>query len=278
MTGTTNPETIPTRRILHRWTEVVLWEGSAATVRDALHAALASGADLRGADLRDANLRGANLGDANLRGANLRGANLGDANLGGANLGDANLRGADLRDANLRGANLGDANLRGANLRGANLGDANLGGANLRGADLGDANLGDANLRGADLRGADLGDANLAYFRDDFWAVLSAAPAEVPALIAALREGRVEGSTYEGACACLVGTIANARGCEYSHVTDLAPNSWRPAEQWFLGIHTGDTPETNAWSARAVAWAETWLTRMQSAFGAAPASDPEAQG
>ena len=112
----------------------ILWEGEAGSIKEAVYAALRSGANLRGANLRGAdlvganlvgaNLRGANLGDANLRGANLRGANLRGADLVGANLRDADLRGANLRDANLRGANLGDANLRGANLRDANLRDA----------------------------------------------------------------------------------------------------------------------------------------------------------
>jgi hypothetical protein len=43
--------------------------------------------------------------------------------------------------------------------------------------------------------------------------VLSAAPAEVPTLLAKVRAGEVDGSVYEGVCACLLGTIANARGC-----------------------------------------------------------------
>ena len=125
--------------ILQRWTGAVLWEGPAGSIRDAVIAALASGAnlsdaDLSDADLRGAYLRGANLRGAYLRGAYLRGANLRGANLRGANLGDANLRGAYLSDADLRGANLSDAYLRGANLRGAYLRGANLGDANLRGA------------------------------------------------------------------------------------------------------------------------------------------------
>src|SRR5688572_12957368 len=88
-----------TRQILNRWNNSVLWVGEAETVRDAIHAALKAGADLRGADLRGANLR-----DANLSGADLRDADLRDADLRDANLRDANIGGADLRDANLRDA------------------------------------------------------------------------------------------------------------------------------------------------------------------------------
>jgi len=80
--------------------------------------------------------------------------------------------------------------------------------ANLRGADLRDANLYGANLGGADLTPV----------RDDVWAVLSGAPAEVPTLIAKLKAGEVDGSCYGGPCACLVGTIANARGCAYTEL------------------------------------------------------------
>jgi hypothetical protein len=191
----------------------------------AIKSAFSSGANLRDADLRDANLRDANLGDANLRGADLRGANLGDADLRGADLGDA-----DLGDADLRGANL-----RGANLRGANLGDADLGGADLRGADLG-------------------------AFKADFFMVLLYAQPEVPALLKAIREGRVDGSTYSGECSCLVGTIAAERHIAAHELpTPIKPDSSRPAETFFMAIRRGDTPATNQVSAIVEGWAVEFL-------------------
>jgi hypothetical protein len=244
-------------QIKHRLTEVVLFTAeipsdtpSGLRTRVALEQATAAKAILRDADLRDANLGGANLGGANLGGANLIGANLIDANLIGANLrranlSDANLSGADLRDANLRRANLGGADLSGADLRRANLGDADL-----IDADLIDANLSDANLI----------DANLSAIRDDMFAVLSAAPNEVQGLITALKDGKVDGSTYEGECACLVGTIANVRGKNYQELGDLHPDSTRPIEKFFFGISKGHTPENNPFSRLALEWAEEWVT------------------
>ncbi|WP_230679866.1 pentapeptide repeat-containing protein [Pontibacter rufus] len=186
-----------------------------------------------------ANLRSANLSYANLRGADLRGANLSDANLSYANLRGANLRSADLSDANLSYANLRGANLRGANLRSADLSDANLS----------DANLSYANLRGANLRGADLSD-----IKNDFWDVLLRAQNEIEGLKAAVIEGRINGSTYQGDCACLVGTIANIRHREYHHLENLKPDSSRPIERFFLAIRKGDTPESNAASKIVLEW------------------------
>jgi hypothetical protein len=43
--------------------------------------------------------------------------------------------------------------------------------------------------------------------RADLWAILDAAPAEVAALREKVVAGEINGSTYEGACACLCGTI-----------------------------------------------------------------------
>jgi uncharacterized protein YjbI with pentapeptide repeats len=180
----------------------------------------------------------------------------------GANLGDADLRGADLGGANLR-----DADLGGANLRGADLGGADLSGADLRDANLGGANLSDADLRGADLRGANLGERNLRRFRDDVWAVLSSAPVEAVGVLSALRAGRVDGSQYQGECACLVGTIANTRGCDYNDIPALRPDASRPAEQWFMQIKPGDTPETSEAAKLAEGWVSEWCAAMIAAFG-----------
>jgi hypothetical protein len=232
-------------QIIHRYTSAVLFESATSTtVKTALIEAVGEGA----------NLRGANLEDAYLRGANLRGANLEDAYLRGAYLKGANLEDANLRGANLRGANLEDAYLRGAYLKGANLEDANLRGANLRGANLEGANLKDAYLRGAYLEGA-----NLEPIRKDLFDVLAYATKEVPALLEALRVGKVDGSTYEGECACLVGTIANVRECDYNEVSGLKPNASRPAERWFLAIREGDTPKTNPIVKITEGWIIQWM-------------------
>ncbi len=170
---------------------------------------------------------------------------------------------ADLTDANLTRADLTRANLTRANLTRANLTRANLTGADLTGADLAYANLTGANLTGADLTGADLTradltDANLTRAKEDFREILSHAPAEVPGLLAALRDGRIDGSTYEGACACLVGTIANVRGCNYGKLSGIKPDSWRPAERLFLAIRRGDTPQNNPIARIVEDWIVEW--------------------
>ncbi|WP_186098252.1 pentapeptide repeat-containing protein [Burkholderia gladioli] len=233
--------------ILNRWTLKVMFECEADSMKVAVELAYKQGAYLRGAYLRGADLRGADL----------RGADLSGADLSGANLSGADLRGADLSGADLSGANLRGAYLRGADLSGADLSGANLRGANLRGADL----------RGADLRGANLSGANLLPIKADFIEVISQAPREVPALIDALKGGRVDGSTYSGECACLVGTIANARGCSVDAPQfDIPKDSSRPVERFFMAIRKGDTPETNSASKLALEWAETWLDTQRKAF------------
>jgi len=247
-----------TRTILHRFTGAAIWTGEAETVRDAVHAALAAGADLSWANLSRADLSWANLSWANLSGANLSWADLSRANLSEANL----------SEANLSWANLSEADLSRANLSGANLSGANLSRANLSGANLSRANLSEANLSRANLSGANLSESVKAQFRDDLWAVLSASPAEVPGLLAAIREGRIDGSHYEGACACLVGTLANVRHCAHNAIPGLTPNASRLSEVWFMQIAPGQTPENHGPSKLAEAWVSDWLTRMQAAFGA----------
>jgi hypothetical protein len=143
------------------------------------------------------------------------------------------------------------ANLAGANLAGANLARANLAGANLAGA----------NLARADLAGADLARANLDAIKEDFAKVLDLAKAEVIGLYKALLDGKIDGSVYDGECACLVGTIANVRGVKIAGLIDLKPNSERPAERWFLAIRRGHTPESNPVASVTKDWLEEYMRK-----------------
>jgi hypothetical protein len=174
----------------------------------------------------------------------------------GADLSSANLRGANLIGANLSDANLSDADLRDADLSGANLSDANLIGADLSVANLSGANLIYANLSDADLRDANLSGANLIVFKTDLWSILLQAKKEILGLKYALINGKVDGSTYEGECACLVGTIANVAKVNYKNLIGIKTDISRPIERFFLCIKKNDTPETSQFSKLAVDWIE----------------------
>jgi hypothetical protein len=220
----------------------LLFATEATSLSKALEAAVYARADLTGADLTGAVLTGAVLRRADLT--------------------DAVLTDADLTGAVLRRAVLTDADLTGAVLTGADLTDADLTGAVLRRADLTDAVLRRADLTDADLTGAVLTDAVgladwLATIRDDIFAVLDAAPNEVAGLADALRQGRVNGSVYSGECACLLGTLANVRGCAVDGL-GIPADSSRPAEQWFLRISVGQTPNSSIECALAFAWVCEW--------------------
>jgi hypothetical protein len=145
----------------------------------------------------------------------------------------------------------------GASLDGASLVGASLARASLVGARLVGASLVGASLDGARLDGASLVGARLRSYRTDLFDILLRAPDEVDGLLKAVREGRINGSTYEGECACLVGTIANVRGCSVSSI-DYRDSS-RPAEQWFMTIKPGDTPQNHEPSKLV----EQWILEFQ---------------
>ncbi len=264
--------------IKSRWNGSVLFSFETDKIKLALESAVKQGANLKCANLKCANLEGADLEGADLKCADLKGANLKCANLEGAYLKGADLKGADLEGADLEGADLEGADLKCANLEGAYLKGADLEGADLEGADLKCADLKGANLKcanlegaylkGADLKCADLKGADLQPIRDDFFAVLCCAPKEAPALRQALIDGRVNGSTYSGECACLVGTIANACHKKYDALEILKPNSNRPAERFFLAIEKGHTPHNNQAAKIAVDWIDLWTKNMTEAFKA----------
>ena len=156
---------------------------------------------------------------------------------------------ANLTEANLTGADLTEADLRWADLRWANLTEADLTEANLTGADL----------RWANLTRANLTEANLSVVEADIRRILMFGKNEVPALLQTLKEGKIDGSVYEGECACLCGTIANLQHCDYRSIPGLAPDSNSPAERWFLAIRKGDTPENSPIAKITAEWIQKFL-------------------
>src|SRR5690606_29949173 len=106
----------------------------------------------------------------------------------------------------------------------ADLSEANLSKANLSKANLSKANLSKANLSKANLSEANLSKANLSIIKSDLWSILLPAKREISGLKQALIDGKVDGSTYSGQCACLVGTIANIRNCGYGELKGIRPD------------------------------------------------------
>src|SRR5258707_396201 len=101
--------------------------------------------------------------------------------------------------------------------------------------------------------------AVLDEIKRDLFEVLDAAQKEVSGLLAALEAGKINGSVYTGECACLIGTIANVRGCTYDDLGDLRPNPSRPAERWFLAVRKGHTPENHPVAKITAGWIREWL-------------------
>ena len=184
-----------------------------------------------------------------LSGAGLSGANLRKAYLAGADLSETNLCKADLGVADLTGANLRKARLRRANLAKADLTWADLSGADLRGAILTRASL-----SRADFRGSNLAEADLTEIRADVFDIISLAQNEIAGLRLAVVKGRINGSSYSGPCACLVGTIAILQSRSFRCVPGIPIDAARPAERFFMGIGEGNTPETNPVSAIVLGW------------------------
>ncbi|MGL6121719.1 MAG: hypothetical protein ACRC1W_01520 [Shewanella sp.] len=111
----------------------------------------------------------------------------------------------------------------------------------------------------ADLSGVNLSGVNLSEIKQAFYRVISQARLEVAGLRLALVEGRIDGSFYEGECACLVGTIANVRGVSYKQLKGIDVDPASPAERFFLAIQKGDTPEANPFSAVVISWIDEFM-------------------
>ncbi|MDE3023470.1 MAG: pentapeptide repeat-containing protein [Pseudomonadota bacterium] len=201
---------------------------------------------------------------ADLSEANLSWANLSKADLSKANLSKANLSKANLSKANLSEADLSKANLSKADLSWANLFKADLSKANLSEADLSWANLFKADLSKANLSEADLSKANLSVIKNDLIAEVLRLPNELDALRISIINGKIDGSTYSGKCACLAGTLAKANGQKDYNGDDFEviqgiifhSDAGSPREKWFTAIRSGDTPATNPVSKIALEWVD----------------------
>ncbi len=157
-----------------------------------------------------------------------------------------------------------DADLSGADLSCADLSDADLScadlsGADLSGADLSCADLSDADLSGADLSDADLSDADLRIYKNDMFLVLIYAISEIPNLIRAIKEGKIDGSTCTGECCCLCGTLEKSPVSQITNRVESVRDSSRPIEMFFATIKKGDTPETSYNAKMALEWCEEFL-------------------
>ncbi len=98
--------------------------------------------------------------------------------------------------------------------------------------------------------------------KQDLFKILAANRTEVPALLEKLRSGQIDGSCYEGRCACLVGTIANIRECDYR---TIGPDSNRPAERWFMAISPGNKPEDGGAAYQTEQWILEFLSQDKEA-------------
>jgi len=133
-------------KIKDRYSDRVLFETEAETLKDAVEEAVTLQVSLTCADLRNADLGGAWLAQAELSNADLSGANLFRAILHGAHLLGTRFCNVDLRYANIRRANLKKATLRNSELcctcfLGSNLVQADFQGSDLEGTDLRDTNI-----------------------------------------------------------------------------------------------------------------------------------------
>ena len=119
-------------------------------------------------------------------------------------------------------------------------------------ANLSKANLSWANLSGANLSEANLSKADLSVIKADFFYVLLHALNEIEFLKQNVIEGKIDGSTYSGECACLSGTVEksaiihNGEKEEFNKKLIMScRDSDRPAERFFLAIRPGDKPENH---------------------------------
>ena len=138
-------------------------------------------------------------------------------------------------------------------------------GSDMSYSDMSGADMRGSNMSGADMRGIPLSKLPQDYVNQcsrDILFILDHLTAEVPFLREKLIAGEVDGSQYEGDCACLIGTLANADGgvakvCSAIPFYEKGTHNY--GEMWFLNIRKGDTPENNEFAKHALVLIDTVL-------------------
>lgn len=103
--------------------------------------------------------------------------------------------------------------------------------------------------------------------KEDLFELLALAyPPEIAELKTAFLEGRIDGSLYKGECACLVGTIAKARGVGHLEIEDwdklgLRVDPTSPAERFCTRVERGDTPDISSTAQKFVQWIDEYLQK-----------------
>ena len=102
----------------------------------------------------------------------------------------------------------------------------------------------------------------------DVYDVLARFPNEVPGLLAAIEEGRIDGNSYKGRCSCLIGTLGTLQVgttvwtknfVELMYAAGREPNGMSLAERVFSPIAPGETPATSERSSLVRDWVRDWL-------------------
>ena len=107
-------------------------------------------------------------------------------------------------------------------------------------------------------------------------------PGELEALRDTILAGKIDGSTYSGACRCLAGTLAHsdpkyAGGCIIAcEGLTFETNASSPRERFFTMIHPGNTPKNNAASKIALEWTNEAIAIRDNIVAQAKARDAKA--
>jgi hypothetical protein len=90
--------------------------------------------------------------------------------------------------------------------------------------------------------------------RADLFRVLRLNREHIPFLLEALEAGRVDGSKYHKECACVYGTLRNARGLRTVCDVPGFEMGLTPIERWALDIKPGHTPDNSETVRQTVQW------------------------